>query len=97
MVEQGAAKSKITQFLFEKFPVARKRQVADDTSLLETGIVDSIGVLEVVAFVEQSFAITVSDDDLVPENFGSIGGIVRFVEEKLGTEAHQEKEGTVSA
>lgn len=96
MVEAGTAKSKITHFILERFPGSRKRQLSDDTALLETGIVDSIGVLEIVAFVEQSFAVTVSDDDLLPENFGSIACIARFVEAKIeSTEAPEETEGTV--
>ncbi len=90
-------KSKITHFIFEKFPVARKRQLGENTPLLETGIVDSIGVLEIVTFIEQSFAVAVSDDDLTPENFGSIASITAFVDGKIGELAASEKaEGTVS-
>ena len=98
MVEAGTAKSKITHFILEKFPVARKRQLADDTALLEAGIVDSIGVLEIVAFIEQDFGIAVADDDLLPENFGSIACIARFIEAKMETAVvPEEAEGTVPA
>lgn len=83
MAQDQTVKSRITHFIFEKFPAARKRQPGEDTSLLESGIVDSIGILEIVAFIEQNFAITVSDDDLVPENFGSISGMAAFVEARL--------------
>jgi acyl carrier protein len=96
MVEAGTTKSKITNFILEKFPGARKRQLGDDTQLLEAGIVDSIGVLEIVAFIEQNFAIAVADDDLLPENFGSITCIARFVEAKIEPAALGEKtEGAV--
>jgi acyl carrier protein len=98
MVEAGTAKSKITHFILEKFPVARKRQLGDDTALLEAGIVDSIGVLEIVAFIEQNFAVTVADDDLLPENFGSIACIARFIEQKMEPgEVREQAEGTVPA
>ena len=98
MVEAGTAKSKITQFILEKFPVARKRQLGDDTALLEAGIVDSIGVLEIVAFIEQNFAVTVADDDLLPENFGSIACIARFIESKMEpAQVREQAEGTVPA
>lgn len=91
------AKSKITHFIFEKFPVARKRQLGEDTPLLETGIVDSIGILEIVTFIEQSFAVTVSDDDLTPENFGSIASIAAFIQGKIdGISVSEQAEGTVS-
>lgn len=73
---------KIQRFIFEKFPLARKRQLAEDASLLETGIVDSIGVLEIVAFVEEEFDMKVEDEDLIPENFGTIAGIGTFVASK---------------
>jgi acyl carrier protein len=98
MAEAGTAKSKITHFILEKFPVARKRQLGDDTALLEAGIVDSIGVLEIVAFIEQNFAVTVADDDLLPENFGSIACIARFIEGKIEpAEVREQAEGTVPA
>ena len=91
MLEPQTIKSRITDFIFDKFPVSRKRQLSDETSLLEAGIVDSIGVLEIVAFIEQGFSITVSDDDLVPENFGSIAGMAAFVESKIEGQAATEQ------
>ena len=83
MVEGHTVKSKVTDFIFEKFPLAQKRHLGEQTSLLEAGIVDSIGILEIVAFIEQTFSIRVEDDDLVPENFGTIAAITAFVERKL--------------
>jgi len=50
--------------------------------LRDAGIVDSMGVLELVEFVEQEFAIRVSDDELVPENFKSVEQIAGFVSRK---------------
>ena len=70
----------IRQFITKKFPLARKRQIQDADALLETGMLDSQGVLEVVGFVEQTFSITVADEDLVPENFQSIDRIAAFIE-----------------
>lgn len=89
--------SKIRQFIFEKFPLARKRQLREEDSLLETGIVDSIGILEIVTFVEQQFAVEVGDDDLQPENFGTIASIAAFVERRKleSAAAPQETEGKV--
>ena len=74
---------KVTKFLHDKFPLTRKRRLEATTSLLESGIVDSIGVLEIVTFIEQEFPVQVSDEDLVPENFGSIAAIVSFVQRRL--------------
>ena len=54
----------------------------DDSSFLEEGLIDSTGVLELVAFLEQTYAITIDDDELVPENLDSIRNVAAFVERK---------------
>jgi acyl carrier protein len=58
-------------------------QLADDQSFLETGIIDSTGVLELVAFLEQHFNVTVGDRELLPENLDSVANAARFVARKL--------------
>ena len=55
----------------------------DSSSLVETGILDSVGVFTLVAFLEQQFHIEVPDEDLVWANFESVDAITRFVEKKL--------------
>ena len=57
--------------------------LGDDQSFLETGIIDSTGVLELVAFLEQQFSISVADRELVPENLDSVQNASRFVSRKL--------------
>jgi|SwirhisoilCB3_FD_contig_51_1968514_length_575_multi_1_in_0_out_0_1 acyl carrier protein len=59
-------------------------QLTDEDSFLEKGIIDSTGVLELVGLLEQRYSIKVDDDDLIPDNLDSIGGLRRFVESKLG-------------
>ena len=54
-------------------------QVGVDDSMLESGTIDSIGVMQLVAFLGKTFEITVEDDDLTPENFDTIGAIAAFV------------------
>ena len=56
--------------------------LADGESFLETGTIDSTGVLEVVMFLEQSFSMKVDDRELVPENLDSVDNLVRFVMRK---------------
>jgi acyl carrier protein len=56
----------------------------DDASLLEEGIMDSTGVLDLVAFIEESFSIRVEDEELIPENLDSVDRLVAFVEKKTG-------------
>ncbi len=82
MTQQVAAEIKdfvVANFLFGQNAAA----LADDQSFLESGIIDSTGVLELVAFIEQRFSITVGDRELLPENLDSIQNVTRFVTGKL--------------
>lgn len=74
----------IRSFIEANFYVPEAQAVADDTSLLEQGIVDSTGILEVTAFLESHYGIKISDDEIVPENLDTIGNIVAFVKRKTG-------------
>ena len=77
----SAVNERIRGFVLAKFPLARKRGVKDSDELLESGIVDSLGVLDLVGFLEGEFGLRVSDDDLLPQNFHSIESMVRFAEQ----------------
>ena len=59
--------------------------VAADESLLDSGLLDSAGIFQLVAFLEDRFQLAILDDDIVPENFESISTIVGFVNAKVGT------------
>ncbi|HSQ66384.1 MAG TPA: acyl carrier protein [Polyangiaceae bacterium] len=72
-------KARIRSFIAENFYVAEGAALADDTSLIETGIVDSTGVLEVIAFLEQEFALSIPDRDILPANLDSIARIAAYV------------------
>ena len=60
-----------------------------DQSFLESGIIDSTGVLELVSFLEQQYKITVADRELLPENLDSIENVTRFVASKLEAQGAQ--------
>jgi acyl carrier protein len=72
----------IRKFLLEKFPLAHKRGLSNGARLLEEGIVDSLGILDLVSFLETEFAIVVSDEELLPENFQTIERLAAFVQRK---------------
>lgn len=59
----------------------------DDASLLDEGIVDSIGVLELVDFVSTQFGISVGPDDITPENFDSVNRLARYIRLKRAAAA----------
>ena len=78
---------RIREFILEQFPLARRRPLSDDDSLLESGIVDSLGILEIVNFVTEQFGVEITDEDLQPENFDSITSLTEFIETRQGTES----------
>ena len=53
--------------------------LSNQTSLLETGILDSLGLLRLVVFLEEQFKITVGESDLLPENFDSVNTICAYL------------------
>jgi acyl carrier protein len=60
------------------------QSIADDDSFLEKGIIDSTGILELVAFVEDEFNIEVGDEELIPDNFDSIEKLAVYTQGKIG-------------
>ena len=56
----------------------------EDTSLIESGIVDSTGMLEIILFLESTFGITVEDHEVIPENLDSLKNIAAFLDRKNG-------------
>jgi acyl carrier protein len=78
-----AIRDQVKTFIVTSFPLARKRKIGFDDALLEDGIIDSLGVLDIVGFIQTRFQIEVSDEDLFPENFQTIGALAGFIERRL--------------
>jgi acyl carrier protein len=72
----------IRDFVTSNFYVADPNTLEDRTSLLDQGIIDSTGVLEVIMFIESTFGVTVEDSEMLPENLDSIERIAAFVARK---------------
>ena len=73
----------LRQFINDNFLFGLQGQTfSDDDSLLEKRIIDSTGVLELIAFLDATFGVKVQDDELLPENLDSINRLVRFIEKK---------------
>lgn len=78
----------IRQFIIDNFLYGEAGRVpGNDDSLLELGIVDSTGILEVVAFLESRFGIEIKEQELVPSNLDSVSRIVDFVARKTAVPA----------
>ena len=61
--------------------------LSDDESFLDAGIVDSMGVLELVTFVEERFSIEVPDEEIVPDNFDSVDKLAAFINRRQAAKA----------
>ncbi len=70
----------LENYLFTDDPSA----LANDTSFLEEGIIDSTGILEVIAFLEEEFEIDVKDEEIIPENLDSVDNLKAFIATKIG-------------
>jgi acyl carrier protein len=79
---EGDIAQRVRAFLVDSFLLGDDDGFANDESLLDSGIVDSTGVMEVVSFLEESFAIAVDDDELVAENLDSVDRLAVFVQRK---------------
>ncbi len=75
-------KEKVRTFVVDHFLFGQGTGFQDGASFLEQGIMDSTGVLELVAFLEESFGVKVSDDELIPENLDSVDLICAYLERK---------------
>lgn len=74
----------VRQFLAENFILADGGAgLGADDSLTQAGVLDSMGVLELIMFIEQRFGVTVPDEDTLPENLDSVGRIVAYVGRRL--------------
>jgi acyl carrier protein len=87
-MSQPPITDRIKHFLVEHFPSARKHPLAEDDHLLANGIVDSLGILDLVGYLEREFGIAITDDDLVPEHFESLRRMTKFVQDRLSVGSH---------
>jgi len=60
-----------------------KKSLDPDEDLLEQGIIDSLGIMKLVLFLEESYGIQVNDQDIIPENFQCLSSMVKYVEQQL--------------
>jgi acyl carrier protein len=77
-------KTDLRQFILDNFLYGQDDIIlGDDISFLEKGIIDSTGVLELVSFIEETYGISVDDEDLIPDNFDSLNKLSSFIAKKM--------------
>ena len=75
--------NKVREFVIENYLFGDSGQIEEDTSFLGSGIIDSTGILELVSFLEETYGISIDDEELIPENFDSLKNIDKFLRKKL--------------
>lgn len=79
----SAVEQKVRGFILENFMFSNDESALNsEESLLDKGVIDSTGVMELVAFLEDEYKFRINDDELVPENLDSVRNIVAFVDSK---------------
>lgn len=86
MGEKNGICERVRKFIFDHFPSARFNSINDDYPLLEGGIIDSLGILELIQFMEDEFNVSISDEDLIPENFQTIRYLSSYIEKFVNKE-----------
>lgn len=85
MKSEDQVRAEVRRFVVENFLMGDASAMpADHQSFVETGTIDSTGVLEVVMFLESSFGFEIEDRELIPENIDSVDNQVKFIFRKLG-------------
>ncbi len=81
-VGDAAIRDEIKRFIVDNFLFGDSEGFDENASFLESGIIDSTGILELVTFLEETYQIHVEDEELVPENLGSIDAVTRYLKRK---------------
>ena len=77
--------SEVRQFIVDNFLFGEAgSDLSESDSLLEKGLIDSTGILELVGFLQEKLGVTIEDHEIIPANLDSIGKITRFVQHKKG-------------
>ena len=73
----------VKKFLLDQEYVIQDEVLDETDSLLERGLIDSVGIINLVSLLEETYRIEIDDDDLMPENFDSLNAIKNYVESKI--------------
>ena len=82
-VQTSSVSDVLITFIKENFITGRsQKEISPEESLVDSGIIDSTGILELVMFIEEKYSITIGDEELIPENLDSVKNLVAFLERK---------------
>jgi acyl carrier protein len=82
MLNESAVRSELRTYIITNFLLGNAEDFSDGTELMEAGILDSTAAMELVAFIESTFKITIEEQEIIPENLNSIDDICDFIRQK---------------
>ena len=83
-MELISTQKKVREYVVENFLLGEDEgEFSDETSFLESGLIDSTGILELVSFLEEEFEVEIADEEMIPENLDSVESVARFVALKV--------------
>ena len=82
-MEPSQIENDVREFITLNFPLSSGGELASGDSLLETGVIDSVGVLELIEHLEATYDLKIPDEDVLPENLDSVGAIAGYVSARL--------------
>ena len=85
VIRMDTTQAKIRTFIVENFLFGEDGGLKNDSSFLDSGIIDSTGILELVDFLESEFSIDVEDEELIPENLDSLNNLDSYLSRKLNS------------
>jgi acyl carrier protein len=84
MIESAEVKDKIREYVLEEFAKAKGvNQISDQDALTSTGIIDSMGIFRIVAFLEDTFKVRIGDEEITQDNLETVDAIEQLVLSKL--------------
>jgi acyl carrier protein len=89
IIKQGASNAMKNMDSLEKFIITEiaveydKKKLDIDEDLLEKKIIDSLGIMKLIVFMEEAFDIVVQDEEIVPDNFQTLNSLNNFIERKI--------------
>ena len=79
----GTPRDTLRKFILEDYLFTDDQDaLQDDTSFLDEGILDSMGILEIIVFLEEEFGVAVANDEMIPANLDSVANLLAFIERK---------------
>ncbi len=81
-MDQNVIRLTTKAYIVENFLLGAENELDHGTQLMEAGILDSTGVMELVAFLETTFGVAIKDEEIIPENLNSLDYISGFIAQK---------------